>query len=367
MELILSKSEYERLVEEVRALKSLIAALSAEKDDLELHICRQIQADYDQKIGNLEHSALAYKIEIMRLKRLIEYLQSAINLQKQMSYEEAEEKMEEDYHEYEEDLKQRAEKMRQDQEYAERRAKQDKENEARKEAEESAQRESGAVHAQTGEKQDTSDEAKISGDDPDGNVEENNHSNADSQEQAKIGKNQDTKDTEEDNPEKKMESPIEEMKRLYRKIVKKLHPDVNPDITPQEKELLDEAIKAYAEGNLERLREIAEQIDEADVADRFEDTEEGVAELKSLRDQLILQKEEIAVKIDRIKGSFPYTAKEFLADDEAVAARQKELNGLIQEYQKMIKTLNERIERLRKELEEAQNGGKEGTKQSDNQ
>ena len=42
-------------------------------------------------------------------------------------------------------------------------------------------------------------------------------------------------------------------------------------------------------------------------------------------------------------------------------------NGLIQEYQKMIKTLNERIERLRKELEEAQNGGKEGTKQSDNQ
>ena len=35
--LVLSKSEYERLMEEIRILKVQIASLMAEKDDLELH------------------------------------------------------------------------------------------------------------------------------------------------------------------------------------------------------------------------------------------------------------------------------------------------------------------------------------------
>ena len=308
MDLILSKSEYERLVEEVRALKSLIAALSAEKDDLELHICRQIQADYDQKIGNLEHSALSCKIEIMRLKRLIEYLQSAINLQKQMSYEEAEEQTEEEYREYEDDLKQRAEKMKRDQEYAERRARQDKENEEKKKAEEQSEEPSGDGSGQTGENKENATDP-IDEDSSKKNDEEQGQGKPSGDEKDKIGKDKEAKEESTGEQKKKKESPLEEMKRLYRRIVKKLHPDVNPDITPQEKELLDEAIKAYAEGNLERLREIAEQIDEADVAERFEDTEEGVAALKALRDQLILQRDEIAEMIDRIKESFPYTAK----------------------------------------------------------
>ena len=55
-EVILSTSEYERLIEEIRQLKFDIAALTAEKDDLELHICPEILADYNEKVGNLEPS-----------------------------------------------------------------------------------------------------------------------------------------------------------------------------------------------------------------------------------------------------------------------------------------------------------------------
>ena len=51
-EVVLSaiKTEYQSLIEEIENIKVVIAALSAEKDDLELHVCREIQAEYDMKI-----------------------------------------------------------------------------------------------------------------------------------------------------------------------------------------------------------------------------------------------------------------------------------------------------------------------------
>ncbi len=75
-EIIMSnvKTEYQSLIEEVENIKRVIAALSAEKDDLELHICREIQAEYDMKIGNLEYEIMNYNLEIERLKLVIDFM-----------------------------------------------------------------------------------------------------------------------------------------------------------------------------------------------------------------------------------------------------------------------------------------------------
>lgn len=72
-EIVLSniKTEYQSLIEEVENLRLVIAALSAEKDDLELHVCREIQAEYDMKVGNLEYEIMSYNLEIERLRLVI--------------------------------------------------------------------------------------------------------------------------------------------------------------------------------------------------------------------------------------------------------------------------------------------------------
>ena len=78
-EIVLSKSEYEKLIAEIRQLKQDIAALTAEKDDLELHICREILADYNEKVGNLEYEALQKTLEIKQLKRTIDAIIYHVN------------------------------------------------------------------------------------------------------------------------------------------------------------------------------------------------------------------------------------------------------------------------------------------------
>lgn len=326
-EIVLSQlqSEYDALVAEVQALKDEIAALSAERDDLELHICRELQAEYDFKIGGLELQITSLNLEIEKLRTVIENMQAAVNRGEKISREAAEEDADERLHHFYEDLKQKSSKIKKEQEYAKKRWEQDQENN-RKE-----------------------------GYDPDFEGDFDWEAFFDF---IKInisfghGDGSDDKEEESEEAPKKKVSPNQEMKELYHKIVKALHPDMNPDATEQEKVLLDEAIKAYADGNLDRLREIAEIIDDKDISARFKDNSEDIAELKKLREQLIKQKEGLRINIENIKNSFPYNMVDFLSDEDAVAARQQELLQIIDSCNSTIKSLNERIALLEKEMNE---------------
>ena len=314
-EIILSnvKTEYQSLIEEVENIKRIIAALSAEKDDLELHICREIQAEYDMKIGNLEYEIMNYNLEIERLKLVIDFMQSAINCTEFITEEEINKRAEEILGEYYEELKKKAEKIKDDMDYSERRSRNEK-------------------SWTDGEYEDLdSDEEFDEYDD-------------------------EAEDEEDDAPK---EAPDEELKRLYRQIVKKLHPDMKPDITEEEMRLLDEAIKAYADGDLDRIREIAEMLDERDYTERFEDTEEGRAGLKRLLEHLKERKEKLEAEIREIMNSFPYNAKDFLKDDEAVSAKQSELREKIESCKKILEKLGKKIEELSKELENVAYGREE--------
>ena len=116
-----------KLIEEILELELKLAALAEEIDDLENHVCVELRAEYDQKVGNLEYQARAYQIEIARLKRAIELLQAAINRQEAAKYEDVQKRIEAEYKEYEEELHKKAEDMKRDSEYAKRRAKKDQE------------------------------------------------------------------------------------------------------------------------------------------------------------------------------------------------------------------------------------------------
>ncbi len=328
--IIPAKSEYEKLIEKIRELKNIIAALTAEKDDLELHICREIQAEYDSKVGNLEYQIMAYNLEIERLRTIILILQAALNRDEEVSYEEAEEQANEQFEEAYDELNKKAEEIKQDQEYAKRRAAQDEENE--KKAEQEKENEDPRENAQ----------------------EESAEYNAEADAENKSDETTRDGDNEQSSGKKKHETPSEELKRLFRMIVKRLHPDMNPDLTEAEKQLFNDAVQAHANGDLERLREIAAMLDDTDVSEKYENTPEGIAALKELLQELTDQMNSISSQIEYIKNQFPYNAKEFLADEEAVHKRQEELKAIIKDCLSTIEELNKRIETLNKEIDDAE-------------
>lgn len=325
-EIILSdiKSEYDSLVAEIESTKVIIAALTAEKDDLEQHVCREIQAEYDMKIGNLEYEIMCSNLEIEKLKLEIDFIQAAINCGENTTEEEINKKAEDILHGYYEDLKKKADDIRDAQEYSKRRAEKDR---------------------------------AYGGDGLGGlgdiglgiNIEFGSSSEEAEEEEGKTF-------TGERFHEKKCAQFNDELKQLYRRIVKKLHPDMNPDATEEEKNLLDEAMKAYAEGDLDRIREIAEMLDEEEYGTRFEDNDEGIAGLKRLLMHLLERKTRLEEMIKNIINSFPYNAREFLKDEQAVQEKRDELNKKIDNLAATIEKLETRKEMLIKELEALKHG-----------
>jgi hypothetical protein len=339
-------SEYDKLIEEILELELKLAALAEEIDDLENHICVELRADYDQKVGNLEYQAQAYRLEIARLKRAIELLQAAINRQEAAKYEEVQKKVEQEYKQYEEDLNKKAEDMKRDKEYKERRAKQDKKNEERAEEERKAREEGKnpkgkSSSGKDGESADKEDSSKDKDKKEDEKTSEKNSEDREKAEDAGLGKDSETVH----------ETPKEELKRLYRMIMKKLHPDANPNATEKDKALLLKAQKAYAEGDLETLREIADQLDDTDITEKYSDNPDDIAKLRELRAKLAEKVEILLAHIDEIKNSFPYTEKDFLADEDAVKARQEELAEYNMQCAEKIIELQEKILELSKVAE----------------
>ena len=82
----------------------------------------------------------------------------------------------------------------------------------------------------------------------------------------------------------KEENAAQKIKRLYRKIVKRLHPDVCPNPTEHEKDLLNRAMKAFEEGDLDQLERIWDELSGTDAAHEvYEDTAEGREKLKEYK------------------------------------------------------------------------------------
>ena len=128
-EIIEVESPYQKLLEEVRLLKARLATVMAERDDLRDHICREIQAEYDEKVGKLELEAMEIEIRLKARRMTLQFMQAAVNRDQEPSYEEARRQTEEQTNQYYEDLNQKAEQARKDEEYARRRRKQDEWNE----------------------------------------------------------------------------------------------------------------------------------------------------------------------------------------------------------------------------------------------
>lgn len=112
-----------------------------------------------------------------------------------------------------------------------------------------------------------------------------------------------------------------ELKELYRKLVHRLHPDLHPDQTDWERELFLKVQKAYEDDDLQRMRELDDELEtgmpSASVEnDTIGEWEERVAKLK---DRIAVIQEQIEL----LEGTFPFTYRQKLYDMEWVTAQQE--------------------------------------------
>ena len=148
---------------------------------------------------------------------------------------------------------------------------------------------------------------------------------------------------------KNQENEKRELRDLYRKLVHRLHPDLHPEQTEWEKELFLKVEEAYEKGDLEKLRELAQQLEAGMPADAVnnETTEEWEERVNQLKEEIAKIREEI----EKILQEFPFTYRERLNNPEWIAQTQDMLRKEIPELEK------EKI-RLEKIVNIMEKGGK---------
>ena len=355
--IILSKSEYDRLVEEIHQIQARIIELTALRDDLLYHICPALKAEYEEKIASLERELLAAQMYLQEKRRIIEILQAQMNRQKAPSMEEAREEAHEEFRSYQEDLKRKAK------EAEDFRSRWEKESQWSAHDRKDREKNRNSGEDQRAEKTDSSQEAAGShgtdssqetsgGQEKDGkkDKEEDWKDQSTSETGGKDQKSSEAggQDTE---SEEKEQSPVQKLKALYRKIVKRLHPDVHPNPTEREKELLNQASEAYQRGDLEALERIWDELSGADAPEeQFADTPEGIEKLKELLIRLKDRLTSLEKEIRQIRSEYPYTLRSFLQDEQAVEQKRRRLKTQLEKTREMDRQLAEYIEQLQKQI-----------------
>ena len=145
------------------------------------------------------------------------------------------------------------------------------------------------------------------------------------------------------NAELLSEAETRELKKLYRKIVKALHPDIHPDATEAETELLEQAMTAYKNGDLDTLRVLAAMVGNDPLLEKQTDAMTQLMEEKKRLERTIKR---IGESIAKIKSEFPYTMKEILDDPEKTENEKRMLEKIREQYQELILIYQEKIKEM---------------------
>ncbi len=97
--------EYNRLLEKLNKLKEQLSVIIEDRDYLLHHKAIYIKTEYINKVGKLEYELFELECKVSRLKRKINMVQAAINLQMPIDEDEIEKQLDKEYKEYIEELR----------------------------------------------------------------------------------------------------------------------------------------------------------------------------------------------------------------------------------------------------------------------
>ncbi len=135
----------------------------------------------------------------------------------------------------------------------------------------------------------------------------------------------------------------DELKKLYRSIVKTLHPDLNPDLSEAQQELFFNATGAYKRGDLDTLQIIFQMIGSNTIE---EDPQSSIIELQKEKERYQGLVDRLKAEIKEIKGRPPYIWKAYLEDEQKKSERIAELTKELKSFQEAIRTQQEYINDL---------------------
>ena len=343
-EIILS-DERTKLLEEIKHLRTQLAALIQTKEQLEYYICPELEARWAGEFGEMKNRIYHQQLSILELKRRIEIMRAALNREKTVSQEDVDQKVDQEYQEYEQKV---------DEEYQ--KAKDAEEKQKQREADRRQYRNQWNQQFSTeGEGQESSEgknqsdgsdqqEKEYQEDDPFGGQESDDRSDNGNDEG-----NSDGQETE------KKDKPTT-AKSLFRAIVKRLHPDMNPNQTQHEKDLFNKAVEAYQNGDMVTLQNIYDEITVG--KEDSDDTDESalsIEELIKLRNRLLKRVGELSTELDEIRSVEPYTYKEILDDPDRLAQAKAELEEDFKDNEAEIERLSQLLSEVEQEMEDLKN------------
>lgn len=131
----------------------------------------------------------------------------------------------------------------------------------------------------------------------------------------------------------------QEIKKLYREIVKALHPDLHPDITDAQLALFHKAVSAYTCGDLDAIRVIHVM-----VADPPKVDENDFSALEREKERLLELIQMLRHKIAEVRNDYPYLWKPIVQSEQKTAEKRAELEQTIAELKEALAYYQARLE-----------------------
>lgn len=137
---------------------------------------------------------------------------------------------------------------------------------------------------------------------------------------------------------------LEELRIIYRRIIKALHPDIMGGEPCAGERLLKNAIEAYENRDLQLLKNIEEILKEIDGSESaMYESENVLVFLKNRKAELKEKGKCIRENIEAVMRDFPLNQEKFLSDVRRVENRQKKLTTQIEAENGKLEKLQDKL------------------------
>ena len=120
-----------------------------------------------------------------------------------------------------------------------------------------------------------------------------------------------------------------ELRALYKTLVKRLHPDLNPQYSEAEKKLFLATVKAYQQGDLAQMRALMDLLNKDDLMQKKLqwDADTLESEIDKLRKRMIALDEKRIL----LESGFPFIHRALLHDAERIKVKKETIEQAINE------------------------------------